>query len=146
MWFTHLQRLDFHLNIDFRINKRCRQRYMPLFIYECCGLTGAYRKAGCRRRKAASPLAQRQHRLLLVMREKKGILTTRPCSLFYQYKKHSCISLCPDHGQSGFLCRWHKTAPRLHSVWFVIRLVLHQISSAHCEKPDRHSTRRQFLP
>ncbi|ARI09985.1 hypothetical protein E0L20_21785 [Enterobacter wuhouensis] len=28
---------------------------MPLFIDECCGLTGAYRKAGCRRRKAASP-------------------------------------------------------------------------------------------
>ncbi|TXE45832.1 hypothetical protein FOT55_21325 [Serratia bockelmannii] len=27
---------------------------MPLFIYECCGLTGAYKKAGCRRRKATS--------------------------------------------------------------------------------------------
>ncbi|HBX2374597.1 TPA: hypothetical protein MHS45_15790 [Klebsiella pneumoniae] len=28
---------------------------MPLFIDECYGLTGAYKNAGCGRRKAASP-------------------------------------------------------------------------------------------
>lgn len=99
--------------------------------------------AGAEKRRPL--LAQRRHRLL-AMREQKGMLTTSPCILLYQYKQYSRISLCPDHGQTGFLCQWHKTVPRRHNVWFVIRQVLHQISSAHCEKPDRHSTRRQFLP
>ena len=64
--------------------------------------------AGAEKRRPL--LAQRRHRLL-AMREQKGMLTTSPCILLYQYKQYSRISLCPDHGQTGSFADGIKLSP-----------------------------------